>query len=117
MSYSNYYKGVIWTNHANLRMQERGLSQDRAYQAFNNPDKTIKGKEKDTFEFQKNVDNSKTTIIAKKNEKNEWVILSAWIDPPLPGTLDFKRKEEYKKYQKASFWGKIFLTFKKQLGF
>ena len=114
---SNYYKGIIWTNHALGRMKERGLNIDLAVEAFNHPDKNFKGKEKDSFEFQKKLKHSRITVIAKKNEKNEWIILSAWIDPPLPGTIDAKRREEYKKFQKATFWGKVFLTIKKQLGF
>lgn len=114
---SNYYKGLIWTNHALKKIKERGISQDLAVQAFKNPDRTLRGREKGSFEFQKNTENSKTTVIAKKNEKNEWIIISVWIDPPFPETIDAKRKEEYKKYQKASFWKKVFLTVKEQLGF
>lgn len=114
---NQYYGGVIWTNHVLERLGQRGLTQNLAWEAFKNPDRSFSGKETDTIEYQKRFDHSLVTIIAKKNEKNEWVILSCWIDPPLPGTIDVKKKEEYKKYQKASFWGKIFLTFKKQLGF
>lgn len=116
MSYLNNYGGVIWTNHVLERLKQRDLSQDIALQAFKYPDKTLKGKKKDTIEYQKTFQKSLITLIAIKNEKNEWVIISGWIDPPLPGSYDYKKKEEYKKYQKASFLGKLFLTFKKQLG-
>lgn len=117
MSNKQDYGGIIWTNHALERLGQRGLTQDLAWQTFNSPDCSIDGKKEGTIEYQKRFNHSLVTIIAKKNEKNEWVILSCWIDPPLPGTVDAKKKEEYRKYQKAGFWGKFFLTLKKQLGF
>jgi len=111
----NHYGGVIWTNHALDRLGQRGLSQDLAWQAFSKPDRQLKGKNPGTIEFQKEFGTSLITIIAKQNEKGEWIILSNWIDPPLPGTIDYYKKEEYKRYQKSGFWGKVFLTVKKQL--
>jgi hypothetical protein len=111
----SHYGGVIWTNHALERLGQRGLSQDLAWQAFSHPDKKLTGKRPDTIELQKKVGSSLITIIAKQNEKREWIILSNWIDPPLPGTIDYYKKEEYKRYQKSGFWGKVFLTLKKQL--
>lgn len=116
MSYLNRYGGIIWTNHALKKLKERGLYQDIALQAFKYPDKTFQGKKEGTFEYQKRVDKSFVTIIATKNENDEWIVISAWIDPPLPGSIDYKKREEYRNYQKASFWGKLFLTFKKQIG-
>lgn len=117
MSDNHYYGGLIWTNHALERLGQRGLTQEMAWQSFKNPDRSFSGKKIGTIEYQKRFNHSQVTIIAKKNEKNEWLILSCWIDPPLPGSIDAKKKEEYRKYQKAGFWGKFFLTCKKQLGF
>lgn len=117
MSYKQYYKGLIWTNHAIEQMKNRGLSQDMAFEAFKHDDRSFKGKTKDSFEYQKRFENSRVTVIAKQNEKSEWVILSAWIDPPLPGSLDAKEKQQYQEYQKASGLKKFWLAFKKQVGF
>lgn len=111
------YGGIIWTNHALDQLVERGLSQEKVWEAFNNPDSSSKGRTPDSFEFRKKFDKHTVTVITKKNEKNEWVVLSCWINPPLPGTEDTKQKEEYKKYQKSSGLGKVLLTVKKQLGF
>lgn len=116
MGYQQYYGGVIWTNHALGRLSDRGLTQKMAWEVFHSPDKSFSGKQEGSIEYIKRFDSSKVTIIAKQNEKKEWIILSGWIDPPMPGSLDFKKKEQYKKYQKASFWGKFWLTFKGQLG-
>lgn len=115
MTYLQYYQGLIFTNHAIRQMKNRGLSQDMAALVFKHADRSFKGKTKNAFVYQKRFEDSRVTVIAKQNERNEWVVLSAWIDPPIPGSPDAKEKEQYKKYQKASFWGKLWLTLKKQL--
>lgn len=116
MSSARTYGGLIWTNHALDRLGQRGLTQDLAWQTFNHPEKTSPGKN-GSWQYEKKVQNSTVTIIAKQNEKNEWLILSCWINPPLYGTTDYRMKKRYKQYQKASFWGKFWLTIKSQLGF
>ncbi len=114
---SNYYGGVIWTNHVLERMEQRQLSRDMTLKAFRSPDKSFAGKEYGTTEYQKQFGNSRVTVIAKQNEKSEWLILSTWIDPPVPGTNDSYKKNQWKNYQKAGFWGKMWITFRQQLGF
>lgn len=116
MSYKQYYGNLIWTHHAIDRMKNRGLSQDMAREAFAKPDRTIPGKTHGSFEYQKHFGSSRVTIIAKQNEKYEWIVLSAWIDPSLPGSHDAKQKAYYTIYQKAGFWKKLWLTFRNQTG-
>ncbi len=116
MKLSQKYGGLIWTNHALERLKERNLPQDLAYAAFTSPDTSINGKKPQTIEYQKFVDHYKITVIATKNEKGEWIVLSCWIDPPMPGSIDIKKRQAYQEYQKATFWKKIWLTIKQQLG-
>ena len=115
MGYNKQYVGAIWTNHAMERLGQRGLSQELAGQTFVNPDKKVPGKLTGSYEFQKRFGPSLVTVIAKPNEQNEWIILSNWIDPPLPGTADEKKKIAYHKYQKASGWGKMWMLLLKQV--
>jgi hypothetical protein len=122
MPKSQYYAGAIWTNHALERLDQRGLSQAMAGKTFQDPDKKFPGKQSGTTEFQKRFGKSWVTVIATKNEKNEWIILSCWIDPPLSGTDDHKKRQNYLKYQsaykKAGFWGRVWLDLRKTfLGF
>lgn len=117
MGDSNFFGGIIWTNHALERLGQRGLSQNQVLLAFQNPDKTIPGKKRGTTEFHKKIGNSLLTIIASLNDKNEWIVLSCWIDPPLFGSTDWRKKEDYKKFQKASGFRKFFLVLRQQLGF
>lgn len=118
---------VVFTNHAIERMKQRGIPGDLIWQAVKTPDKTTPGKEKYTTEFTKHHNGHVITVVGKKNDIGEWVVLSAWIDPPLAGTADFRKKEKYnkkmdkiweldRKMEKASFWGKLWLTFRKQIG-
>ena len=130
IQYNNTMKisDVVFTNHAIERMKQRGISGDWVWQAVKKADKTIAGKEKHTTESIKQFGEHTVTAITKKNDLGEWVVLSAWMDPPIQGTIDYFKKQKYNKslkkaqeyaykMEKASFWGKLWLTFKKQAGF
>jgi hypothetical protein len=118
---------VVFTNHAITRMKERGISGEWAWSTVKKADKTQPGKEKHTTEFIKKITSHTVTVIGKKNDIGEWVVFSAWMDPPLIGTSDHRNKQRYlnkleknkeldRKMEKASFWGKLWLTFRKQSG-
>jgi hypothetical protein len=111
-----HYRGAIWTHHAMQRITERGFDQDAAGWTFTNPDSIQPGKQPGTQEYKKRFNDKTITLIGKKNDQGEWIIISAWIDPPIAGTADHKKREEWKKYKKANFWGKLWYIFKKQLG-
>lgn len=113
--YQQHYAGVIWTNHALTRMAERQLQQEMAYEAFSSPDRSAPGKQHSTTQFQKQFGKSLVTIVATQNENGEWIILSCWIDPPISGTVDSKKREEYIRYQKATPWKKFLIILRRQL--
>ncbi|MBP9690740.1 hypothetical protein KBD81_01530 [Candidatus Woesebacteria bacterium] len=94
MQYSRTFGGAFWTTHALQRLKGRKLPQEIAWKAFRFPEKTLSGKTKGTFEFTKTVDIYTVTVIAKQNEKREWVILSCWIDPPLAGSADLRKNDK-----------------------
>jgi hypothetical protein len=117
MANANNFANLIFTNHALQRLKERKFMQDMAWKTITKPDSMIAGKRAGSKEFRKRFDESVVTVVATQNEKNQWVVISCWIDPPLPGTADYKKKQHYIAYQKAGFWGKLWLTVKSQLGF
>jgi hypothetical protein len=64
-----------------------------------------------TTEYQKRFGKYYVTVIAKQNEKGQWIVLSCWMDPPMYGTADYEKKQQYnrymKDYRKSSFLGRI----------
>lgn len=72
------YKGLIWTNHALRRIQERGIKQGDAWVTWRRPDQSRYGKAKGTWVYYRTFSNQRIEVVAKKNEKKEWVILSVW---------------------------------------
>jgi hypothetical protein len=106
----------ILTNHAKDRINQRKIPESYISATFNNPDTTNHGKQSGTMEYTKRFDKYKVTLIAKQNERYEWIILSTWMDPPMTGTEDEKKRQEYKAYQKSSGWGKVWIMIKKSFG-
>jgi len=78
----NRYLDVIFTKHVINRLYNRGISQSDAWQTFQHPDGSVPGKTPGSRKFYKNYGRKKIEIVAKKNEKGEWVILTGWIRYP-----------------------------------
>lgn len=107
---------VIFTNHARQRLQERQLSENWVRQTVQQPDSRSRGKQSGTTEFVKRFGTSTVSVVASTKMPGEWVVVSAWIDPPVPGTRDDRRKQRYLAYRRAGFWGKTWRLVLKQLG-
>jgi uncharacterized protein DUF4258 len=105
----------IWTNHARQRLSERKISKHFIDQTLANPDKTVANKN-GTRELQRRIGDRTFAAIIKQNERGEQLIVSCWVNPAYPGTRDEKKHSRYLKMQKASFWGKIWLTLLDQVG-
>lgn len=110
----NMYKDLIFTNHALKRMQERGIKQDQIWETY-----TDSGSEdyvkNGMSQKRKKFGDYEISVIFKRNTKKEVIVISCWMEPPLPGSKDAREKEWYNNYKKASFWGKIWLTLIHQL--
>jgi len=105
---------LVWTNHVIDRAKERKIPTDWITQTINNPDKNFQ--ENGSIKFEKLFGNQTITAVVKKNELGEDVIISCWIEPPNPGTQDFKEKSRYKEKQKAGNLKKIWLVLLEQIG-
>src|SRR4051812_36400359 len=114
---STHYGNLIWTNHALDRLSQRGLSQEKALIAFRNPDNSSPGSTPGSMQFTKYFGSSKVTLVGKENERREWIIISAWIDPPFPGSADDRKQRAFREYRDAKGWKKIFLSVMRQIGF
>lgn len=110
----NEFQGLIFTNHALERMAERGIKQKDIWETYTYPDFQDEKKNSAT-ERRKKVGEHTISVIFKRNAKNEVIIVSCWIEPPVPGSRDAKEKDWWEKYKRAGFWGKLWLTVVKQI--
>ena len=85
------YGGIIWTNHALSRMRERGIKQGDALVTWKRPDNSRYAKNKGAWIYHRTFGDRKIEVVAKKNEKKEWLVLSVWSRPT---HLKQKRKKK-----------------------
>jgi len=77
----NHYGGGIWTNHALQRLRERGIKQGDAWATWRNPEQSRKGTSPGSWVYFRNYGRDQIEVVAKQNEKREWLILSVWSRP------------------------------------
>lgn len=75
------FGGVIWTNHALAKLEERGISQSDAWATWRNPQESRKARIPGAWIYYKNYGREQIEVVSKKNEKGEWIILSVWSRP------------------------------------
>lgn len=92
------FGGVIWTNHALERLKERGVKQGDAWVVFRNPDQSRFAEAKGAWIYYKTFGSQRIEVVAKQNEKREWVILSVWS----------KFTDKSQTLNKSSFWRNLF---------
>jgi hypothetical protein len=105
----------IWTNHAIKRLKERKIPRKLIDQALYHPDKRLYRNAYVT-EQQKRIKGITIAAIIKENENGEKIIVSCWVNPPFPGTRDYKLRQRFLAMKKASFMKKIWLTLLNQIG-
>ena len=93
------YGGVIWTNHALERLNQRNITQRDAWATFQHPDQSRYAKTKGTWIFYKTYGNEKYEVVGKKNERGEWIIMTVWSRPVYG--------EERRAVVHVPFWLKI----------
>ncbi len=77
----NHFGGVIWTNHAIERMRQRGIKQGDAWATWRNPEESRKGSAPGSWIYFRRYAGTRIEVVAKQNEKKEWLILSVWSRP------------------------------------
>lgn len=70
--------GVIWTNHALEKLKSRGIKQGDAWTVFRRPDNRRYAESRGAWIFYRTWGKTRIEVVAKQNEKKEWVILSVW---------------------------------------
>lgn len=93
------YGGVIWTNHAIERLNQRGISQSDAWYTWRRPEQSRYASTKGAWIFYRTYSTTKIEVVAKQNEKKEWIILSVWSSAV---------KDSDQRKVKRSFWDMLF---------
>ena len=106
---------IIWTKHARQRNSQRQISENWAEQTVNSPDET-KELEEGKTEYKKRFNNQTVTVVTAKSREGKYLILSSWINPPVPGTIDYKNRNYNKQMKSAGSFKKFWLTLLRQLG-
>lgn len=76
-----HYGRVVWTNHALQRLRQRRISQGEALSALKHADSSRYAATKKAYVYYKRYGNEKIEVVAKQNERREWVVLSVWSRP------------------------------------
>lgn len=105
----------IFTNHALDRLDDRKIPQKLVLLAFNHPDHSRQLDSHGTMEYSKSINNHLVSVVAKKNNAGEWIIISCWAEPPFAGSSDIAKKQRYQAYLRAGFFGKLWFHVKRQL--
>ncbi len=96
----SHFGGVIWTNHALQRLKERGVKQGDAWATWRNPQQSRKGSVSGSWVYYRNYGSEQIEVVAKQNEKREWLILSVWSRPVATRSL--------RSPSKISFWRALY---------
>lgn len=111
MSYSNY----IWTKHARSAALARKIPQRYIDGVLYSPDRTEPTRD-GAIEQSKKIDDKIVTVLIKKSDKGEAVIITCWVNPPFSGTRDAKKRARYLEMQKAGLLKKLWLSLLYGLG-
>lgn len=96
----NHFGGVIWTNHALDRLRERGVKQGDAWATWRSPQTSKKGSALGSWVYYRNYGSTQIEVVAKQNEKKEWIILSVWSR----SADEMARSASHGIPKKVSFW-------------
>lgn len=102
----NHFGGVIWTNHALERLRQRGIKQGDAWATWRNPEQSRKGTVSGSWVYYRNYSGTQIEVVAKQNEKKEWLILSVWSRPINSSTVLSPSGSK-----KTSFWRSVYNFF------
>lgn len=105
----------IWTAHAIKRLKERKMSQELIVKVLSFPDRKLY-KSNRTTEFEKKIDGRTITAIVKKNDHDENIIVSCWINPPFPGTKDFRQRKRYIQIRNTHGFKKLWFILLYKIG-
>lgn len=98
-----------YTNHLGQRLRERKLERGDVDWTISHPDSVSNSR--GARQYKRRIGYQTITAVVKTTDDGTDLVISAWIDPPNPGTRDARKKELYTAYQKAHGLRKWWLAF------
>ncbi len=75
---SPIHRGVIFTNHAWQRLDDRTISADMVVETISYPEKRFASGQSGT-KFIRTLRGRKVHVVAEKNRDSQWVVISTWV--------------------------------------
>lgn len=72
------YKELIFTNHALERLQQRQVDMSEVWACWRHPQKSYYAATKGAWVYRRNWRHRQIEVVAKQNERKQWVVLSVW---------------------------------------
>lgn len=104
------YGGVIWTNHALQRLSERGIKQGDAWATWSRPEQSRYAASQNAWVYYRTWGSTKIEVVAKQDERKQWIILSVWSKPVYTGGTN----RAATSHERVSPWGMIKRLFGKK---
>lgn len=105
------FGGVVWTDHALQRLRKRGIKQGDAWATWRNPQQSRYAASQGAWVYYRTYPGQRIEVVAKQNEKREWIILSVWSKPSQVGPKPSQtgsRPVYYQKKEVEPLWKLIF---------
>lgn len=109
-----HFMGLIFTDHAIQRLYQRKITQSDAWYTFKHASTRVPGSTPGSFKFFKDYGEQRIEVVAKQNEKGEWVILSCWSKLVGTGQPLFQKPENFLFFLIKKVVGKCWRTVKKK---
>lgn len=78
------FGGLIWTNHALQRLEERGIKQGDAWATLSHPQESRYAATKGAWVFYRTYGSNRIEVVASQNKEKKWVVLSVWSKSVFP---------------------------------
>jgi hypothetical protein len=109
-----YSMSLAYTTHLGERLQQRKIPRSQVDLTISQPDRVEQTR--DGKRYRRQFGNQILTAVVTVTKSNQQLVLSAWIDPPNPGTKDARQKTIYSRYKSAKGMSKLWLSLRLGLG-
>ncbi len=79
MASTTEFRDLYFTKHSLERVKERGLLLSDVWAVWHNPQGSKKAATKGAFIYWRDYRGKRIEVVAKKDEKSRWVVISVWV--------------------------------------